>query len=147
MPDVFGYKKDKQVGGLSTPSAVVVRVDGKDLQLAQSADLRYRREVRPVFVLGSDQVYMQPGPASGQLQVQRIIGEQGALSGFAVNDPCKVVNIEITGSGEAASCSKNFGSLTCTGCMLAEVGVQANVNGVIVTDSATWIVGGVQGQK
>ena len=104
--------------------------------------LKYGRNVQPVFTLGSDAVWMQPGPASGQLDITRIVGADGALVGLQNVGPCETTTISISGTG-SFDCGVKFGTVTCTGCMLTSVGVTASIAGLTVTDNATWMVGGV----
>lgn len=143
MADIFGYEKSAKVGGLPSPSNVGVFIGNTGaLALAQTVGLKYGRQVRAVTVLGSDSVWMQPGPASGSLDVTRIVGEEGAFAGFQDVGPCDTTTISIAGTG-AQNCGGKFGTVTCTGCMLTQVGLNISVQDMLVTDSAQWTVGGV----
>lgn len=99
--------------------------------------------MQPVFVLGSDSVWMQPGPAHGTLEVTRIVGPDGALAGVSVGSPCATTTISIAGVG-SSDCGGKFGTVTCTGCMPTSVMVQATAGqGFTVMDGVTWTVSGV----
>lgn len=143
MADVFGYEKAAKVGGLASPSNVGVFIGNTGaLALAQSVRLQYGRQVRAVTTLGSDSVWMQPGPASGTLDVTRIVGEEGAFAGYQDVGPCETTTISIAGTG-TSNCGGKFGTVTCTGCMFTTVGLNISVQDMMIMDNATWTVGGV----
>lgn len=149
MPDVFGYKKDQKVGGLISPSFVKLKIGPKgDVAVAQQISLRYTRDVKSVSVIGSQSVYMMPGVPSGQLQISRMVGADPVHAPFKTDDPCGTVDIQITADpkcgGTSNGTSGQFGTLNCTNCMLQEVGLQVSAQDVVVTDSATYMVGGVE---
>lgn len=146
MSDIFGYDKGNQsYGGVTGPSFVKVMVDGTKLNFAQSVNLTYGRTVQPVYEIGSGSVWMQPGPAQGTLSINRVVGDGVFNYGSALpsGDPCKTVNITISGDGSTCG-GGNFGTVKCKQCMLANVGVTINAGGVTVTDSATFNVGSVE---
>lgn len=143
MADIFGYEKSAKVGGLASPSNVGVFIGNTGaLALAQRVELTYGRNVKAITVMGSDSVWMQPGPATGTLSVSRIVGEQGAFYGVQDVGPCDTTTISIAGTG-TNNCGGKFGTVTCTGCMLTKVGLQISVQDQLIMDSAEWNVGGV----
>lgn len=143
MADIFGYNKSTQTTGLANPSNVGVFIGNSgEVHLAQSVSIRYGRNVNPVFAMGSDSVWMQPGPASGSLDISRIVGESSALKGFQHGGPCELTTITVAGTG-TSDCGGSFGTVTATGCMLTNVQVSVNIQGTTVSDGATWTVGGL----
>ena len=144
MADVFGYDKSTASGGIVSPSNVGIFIGSEgQMALAQSVRLKYGRNVQPVFTLGSDSVWMQPGQASGSLEVTRIVGPDGVLAHIGSEAPCETTTITLTGVG-SSDCGAKFGTLTCTGCMKTSVNVEISAGqGYAVMDGVAWTVGGV----
>lgn len=142
--DIFGYDKGNQsYGGVTGPSFVKVMVGGKQLNFAQSVTLNYGRTVQPVYEIGSGSVWMQPGPAQGTLNINRVVGDGVFNYGQWPDGPCKTVDITISGDGSDCG-GGNFGSVKCKQCMPANVGVTIQAGGVTVTDQVTYNVGSVE---
>lgn len=141
--DIFGYTKNQTYGGVTGPQFVIVQVDGKKLNLAQSVNLNYGRTVQPVYEIGSGTVWMQPGPATGTLSIQRVVGDGVFNFGGWPSSPCATVDITIMGDGNVCDGGK-FGTVNCRSCMPASVGLTISAGGVTVTDSCQFNVGSVE---
>lgn len=142
MSDVFGYSgSNTKTGGVITSSNVLVKIGGQDLQLAQSANLSYSRQVRPVFSMGTDEVWMQPQQPTGTLDVRRMIGSTPALKPYEMTDICDTTTIALAKSGGLKCGTAEFGTVTCQQAMLSDIGLQIDVSSFSVVDSARWTVG------
>lgn len=133
--DIFGYNKDAVSSvGLIPPGAVTLTINGK-INLAQSVEINYQREITPVYELGSENVYLVAGKSSGTLNVARMIGE--ALVQFKPSSPCATENITIT-KGDSTCGTGNL-QLSMTG-MIRSVRFSAQAGQVTVTDGADYLL-------
>lgn len=140
MADYFGYNKTaKGPGNIVSTSMVLMSVGGSSVKLAQTINVNYSRNITPVFEVGSDSVYMVAGQSQGTWDVTRAVGDSAILSPYKPGDACATTSLAMSkGSG---ACGMDPGMLTATGCILRQVGFQANVGSTVVTDSASWQIG------
>lgn len=139
MADIFGYTKT--VHGPTTvasPSAVMVKLDGGKVQIAQSVNITYARNVNQNYEIGSESVYLTAGHASGTCEISRLVGETKALVPFKPSSACDMTTIQVSNSGE--SCQKDIGVITMKG-VLVNVGVNVTAEAFTVTDSASYQIG------
>jgi hypothetical protein len=140
MADVFGYTKTaKGPGNVVSPSMVMVMIDGERVYLAQQCTVQYQRSVSPNYELGSDSVWMTAGHSSGTVQLSRAVGDDPLVAPYLPGSACDTQTITV-GKGDGA-CGMDPGTLTCAGCVLANVGTTLSVSGSIVSDSASWSFG------
>lgn len=139
MAEYFGYTKEvKGPEHVGVTSAVLVKVDGGDVKLAQSCNIKYGRQVTPHFELGSDNVYLTVGSASGTVDISRIIGVTKALEPYKGQNPCKKQTISVARG--SSQCGLDIGTITMEG-LLTEVGVNIDVGQFTVTDNAQYTIG------
>lgn len=139
--DIFGYNKNKETStGLLPPGAIILTIDGTRVNLAQEVRITYGRDVTPVYELGSEDVHLVSGKASGTCNVQRMIGD--ALKGYLPNSPCDIQNISVTKG--SAVCGSGSVSLHMQG-MLKSVGFTATAGQLTVTDSAEFTISSLTG--
>lgn len=137
--DYYGFSKE--VHGpdeITSTAAVLVRVGGGQVKLAQSATVEYNRDIKPQYELGSYDVYYTVAPASGTCRIERIVGDGTVLEPFKPDDPCEPEKIFL--QNKDAKCSAEFGTVTMEG-LLSKVGITANVQSFTVTDEATYEIG------
>lgn len=145
--DFFGY--NKQVYGpndIVSYNKVIVSVGGY-LCLTQSVNVNYQRQVQPNYELGSDSVWLVAGASSGTCDISRALGRSGTAndatfwSAFKPSDACSATTIKIAqGSG---TCGMSPGALTMNNAVLTNVGMQASVGNLVITESANYTIGGV----
>lgn len=143
MADIFGIKK-RTYGAdrIVAASGVVLSIDDK-INLVQSVDLQYQRNVQAVYEIGTENVYAGTTGASGQLSVNRAVGMGiPALSKFRPGSPCRGQAIYLR-NGEA-TCGDKFGILSMPNSIIQSVGIQVAANNNIVTESASFWVGSVE---
>lgn len=139
MAEYFGYSKNiKGPDSIGSTSAVLVKIDGSDVKLAQSVSIEYSRNISPQFELGSEDIYYTIAPASGTCTIERLVGEGSALQPFKPKDPCKAQTITIA-SGNP-TCGSQIGTITMKG-MCQSVKFNATVGQFTVTDGATYQIG------
>jgi hypothetical protein len=137
--DIFGYTKvAKGIENIASPSLVAVSVNGK-INLAQSCTINYQRELQPVFELGSENIWMTGGKSQGDCNIERAVGEGAVWGQFSNGDPCTAQTIVV--SKGSVSCGEWNGTVRCTGCLLQNVSVSAQVGSLVVTESAKYNVG------
>lgn len=139
MAEYFGYTKNiKGPDSIGTTAAVLVKIDGGDVKLAQSVTVEYQRAINPQFELGSEDIYYTIAPASGTCSIERIVGMGKALDCFKPKDPCKLQSITIA-SGNP-TCGAQIGTISMRG-ICQSVKFSASVGQFTVTDGATYQIG------
>jgi hypothetical protein len=139
--DFFGYNREVKANGqiMSTEFAVISLGAGK-LALVQSVQAAYTQQAQPKFESGSPVLYWLTGQPSGNIQVAKLVGKGGFLSGFSsLKDSCgKLLGATISSDG-TGGCSAGFNgkSLTFAGGVCAQVGISWNVQNLEVQESAT----------
>lgn len=138
MADYYGYNKSTYgPGAIASTSAVLVKINGSTVNLAQSCNITYSRQVQPNYELGSDSVYLTAGHSGGTAEISRMVGEQAALVPYKTG-ACDMTKLTIAKG--SAQCAKDIGMITGEG-LLTQVGIQLNVGQFTVTDSATYTLG------
>lgn len=139
MADIFGYTKTTYgPSTVASPSAVMVKLDGGKVQIAQSCTINYQRQVNQNYELGSESVYLTAGHASGTCDISRLVGETGALVPYKPASPCDLTTIQV--SNGDSTCQKDIGVITMRG-VLTSVGVTVTADAFTVTDNAQYQIG------
>lgn len=139
MSDYYGYNKTgNNVGVLTSPTAVIIKIGGNSLSVCQSFNLSYQRTVTPSYEFGSSTVYMSMGPSSGTVSFERIVGKDAILAPYKPSSPCSDTTIQITGGGTGV-CSGGLGSLLIEGAVLQNVGASSQAGGTTVNDMAAYM--------
>lgn len=138
MADFFGYDKTiKGPGHVAGTNAVIIKIDNRPVQLAQSCSISYQRNVNQHYELGSDNIYMTAGHPSGSCSISRLIGETAAFVPYKTG-ACDLSNISVAKGN--ASCSKDIGTITIQG-LLSSISTEINVGTFTVNDTAQYTVG------
>lgn len=133
--DIYGYNKNKlEDDSILPPGAIKVTVNDA-LNLVQSVEVTYQREVQPQYELGSENVYLVAGKSNGTVNIDRLIGD--ALDPYLPGSACELQDINIE-KGEA-SCGTGSASLSMKG-MLQSVKMSARASDLTVTDGATFVI-------
>lgn len=148
--DYFGYDKQSYGGdSIATSPYVLINIENKEIVLAQSVRLTYRRDVTPYYEIGSASVWFVDGSPSGTFAIERAAGKKdkssASLLGFykeRLDKPCKTQNLTISGK-KGGDCGAGVSTVKCEG-YLQEVGVSVTAGQHVVTDNATWLIGKMQ---
>lgn len=143
--DIFGLTKTSQSATeVGHPSVVGILIGGsKELLLVQQIQLNYQRQTQPIYTLGSEDVYIAVGGATGEATLNRAIGgKEGALEPYAGTKCGGNGILKIKTNHQ--ECHKDIGEITCEGATLTRVGFEATAGGVMVTDSATYAFGALK---
>lgn len=148
MTDIFGSEKQAHgAKSLVTFSGVLVYIKDQALKLAQRAELRYTRQSSNVYELGSEDVYTVLTPATGTLQLQYIVsldkaGNTDNAKWLGQNAGCNEAGEVITLQAGKPQCSGELRSIiTCSGCVLTELGWSATAGQGAFQTNATYTVG------
>lgn len=136
--DVFGYDKDQKAGGVLTFTNVALKI-GKQVELVQSINVQYQRQVTPVMAAGLATIYLCPQPATGTLQSTRAIGTNSKVAAdWKTKGYCEEETINIIKTGKSKCPGLPNCQLTAQG-MFTGYSFTLNTGaGVSVTDGASY---------
>lgn len=138
MADVFGYTKDQQAGGVLSFTNVALKV-GAEVQLVQSVNVQYQRQVTPVMAAGMATIFLCPQPPTGTLQATRAIGGTAKVaSDWKTKGYCELETINIVNTGKATCGSVPNCQLTAEGMFTGYTFTLNTGAGVSVTDGASY---------
>lgn len=136
MADIFGYTK-QQSDQIASSNGVAVSVAGSHLYLCQSVRIDYSRKVETQFELGSETAYVVAGHAQGTCTIEHLVGRESFLKPF-LNGATECKGVDINIDSQAGTCSASGGSAICSGAFLQQVGINIQVGGLTVQDSAVF---------
>jgi hypothetical protein len=141
--DFFGYVRDVQANGsVLTSEFATINLGGGIIRLVQSVNATYAQNVQAKFEAGSPTLYWVTGQAQGTIQMGRLLGREGWLSGFtAFENACgelRSLTIGLDGnSGCAAVAPANNSNLRFTDAVPQQITINFNVGGLEVTEGIT----------
>lgn len=124
MADIFGYENNTRNNGqvASANFASFTLGSGPSISgsaLIQSVSVKYGQAVEEVAQVGSPQVYWLPGRPSGSIEVSRLVGSGGFLSGWSAE--CGTIDTMRITSGAGKCGFAAGGTLSFSGGIIEQV--------------------------
>jgi hypothetical protein len=142
MADVFGATRE--VGSdVLIGDGIAFSIDGS-LSLVQSGRLTYQQEVKPVYEVGTSDIYVIAGQTSGTLDISK--GVHG--TGGSLDSTGKCADLTTIQIAAGKGCVNFGGTITAAGAILQRVGLQVQAGATIVTSDSSYALFNVEaGQK
>jgi len=132
MSEFFGYKRNKEtLGQLATSDASLLTIKD-EISLAQSVDIQYRQIVKPIFEVGTANMYYVAGHAEGTLSASKLVGDS-PLTAFKGQSCGKIDTASFNAKGQCDF--GGGGKVSITGAIIEQVGVNATAQALEMTES------------
>lgn len=140
MSDYFGYSRDHKANEIISSDTAAISIGGDQFSIVQNYQASYQHRVEPRYELGSSDLFWVNGRPTGQVQISKLVGEDGLLRRFdggeAACGDLKNLSIDLDGG----SCDQSGGGLSFAGAKLQQVSAQAQAGGLEISESATFMI-------
>ena len=136
--DFFGYNRTVGKNTDIASSEYAKLAIGSQVNLCQSVNVQYGQEVRPIYTVGSPNVYFVSGHAQGSIDFDRLAGKGGFWANLQ-NKQCGIITgLNVTSGAEG--CYGAGGRIQFDGATIKAIGLRITAGAIEITESASIMI-------